>query len=433
MSRQVIALIDATSFYVSVETAFDASLHGRPVVVLSNNDGNIVAANAAAKRLGLARGTPAFQCRALLRRHTVATFSSNYALYQDLSDRVMQIIAEFAEERDGGRIEKYSIDEAFISLAHVPPERLLVVGHQIGARVMDATGIPVRVGIGPNKILAKVAAELAKREPAYHDVVSLVKLSEQEIDAILETFGVDDIWGIGKRLARRLEQEFIFTADVLKYMSLSRIRRLLGVVGERIVLELRGVACLPLELQPRPKKGILVSRSFGREVAKQADLAEAVCHFAARAAEKLRRQGSVAAVMSIFISTNAFDQEAEQYSRGASRALLFPTDFTPDLIAHAQSLLEEIYRPGLAYKRAGVYLSDIRPNDVQQPDLFAEYSFGREVKKAALMAIVDVITTLFGRDALFFAAQGSQRGWETKAQQRSPGYTTSWAELITVT
>jgi DNA polymerase V len=158
-----------------------------------------------------------------------------------------------------------------------------------------------------------------------------------------------------------------------------------------------------------------------------------VCHFAARAAEKLRRQGSVAATMSIFISTNAYDQEAEQYARGASKTLLFPTDFTPDLMENAQSLLQEIYRPGLTYKRAGVYLDDIRPNDVQQPDLFAAYSFGREVKKAALMAIVDVITTWFGRDALFFAAQGTQLGWGAKAQQRSPSYTTSWAELVTVT
>ena len=254
MSRHVIALIDAASFYVSVETAFDASLHGRPVIILSNNDGNIVAANAAAKQCGLLRGMAYFQCRTLIRRQKVVTFSSNYTLYQDASDRVIQVLAAFAEERDGRQMEKYSIDEAFMSLAHVPAARLLAVARQIQATVLDVTGIPVRVGIGPNKILAKVAAELAKRDPDSHDVVSLVDVPEQEIDAILATFGVDDIWGIGKRLARRLEQELIFTADVLKYMSLSHIRRLLGVVGERIVLELRGVACLPLELHPKPKK-----------------------------------------------------------------------------------------------------------------------------------------------------------------------------------
>jgi DNA polymerase V len=254
MSRHVIALIDAASFYVSVETAFDASLHGRPVIVLSNNDGNIVAANAAAKKLGLQRGMAYFQCRALLRRQKVVTFSSNYTLYQDASERVMQVLAAFAEERDGRQLEKYSIDEAFMSLAHVPAARLRAVARQMQATVLDVTGIPVRVGIGPNKILAKIAAELAKRDPASQEVVSLVDVPEQEIDAILSTFGVDDIWGIGKRLARRLEQELIFTADVLKYMSLAHIRRLLGVVGERIVLELRGVACLPLELHPKPKK-----------------------------------------------------------------------------------------------------------------------------------------------------------------------------------
>ena len=434
MSRHVIALIDCGNFYVNVERSFHAVLQGHPVIVLSNNDGNIVSASTEAKRLGLRRGMPYFQCRSLVQQHRVAVYSSNYALYQDASDRVMQVIAAFAEERDGVRQQEiYSIDECFISLAHVASEQLLPLARKIRATVLRTTSIPVRVGIGSTKLLAKVAAELAKRVPAYEDVVNLVDAPDQEIDAILETFAVEELWGIGTRFARRLARESIFTADVLKYVSLRLIRHTLGVVGERIALELRGVTCLPLELQSKPKKGILVSRSFGRVIASQAELAEALCHFAARAAEKLRRQSSVAGAMSIFISTNAFDTEAEQYTKGAAKTLLFPTDFTPDLMENAQSLLQHIYRPGLEYKRAGVFLSDIRPNDVQQPDLFAEYAFGREVKKAAVMAIVDVITAWFGRDAIFFAAQGTQRAWESQAQQRSPNYTTSWAELVTVT
>jgi DNA polymerase V len=435
MSRHVIALIDCSSFYVSVERSFNTALQGRPVIVLSNNDGNIVAASAEAKKLGLRRGSPYFQCRALIRRHRVAVYSSNYALYQDVSDRVMQVVAEFAEQRGGVRQQEiYSIDECFISLAHVASERLTAVAREIRAKVMQATGIPARVGVGSTKILAKIAAEMARREPAYEDVFNLVDVPEQVIDAILETFAVEELWGIGKRLASRLADEYIFTADVLKYVSRRLIRKTLGVVGERIVLELHGIACLPLELQPGPKKGMLVSRSFGQVIESREKLADALSHFAARAAEKLRKQGSVAATMSIYVSTNAFDIQADQYEQKASKRLMFPTDFTPDLIEAARLLLEEIYRPGFKYKRAGVYLSDIRPNDVQQPDLFAEYSLGRAIKKAALMAVVDLINTLWGkRDVLFFAAQGTDREWEAKPLQLSQRYTTKWSELMTVT
>jgi DNA polymerase V len=434
MKRSVVALVDCSNFYVSVERIFHATLQKSPVVVLSNNDGNLVAVSAEAKALGLKRGMAYHRCRALIKQHRVAVFSSNYALYQDLSDRVMQILADFALLRDGLRQQEvYSIDECFLDLSHIPSERLLDYGRQMQQVVLHATGIPVRVGIAPTKILAKIAAEVAKREPFYRDVVSLVDLPEQELDAILETMAVGEIWGIGKRRAHTLEVQEIFTAEILKYTPPGRACHLLGVVGERITYELRGLVCIPLEVTNKPKQGIMASRSFGRPVESEQELAETIAHYTARAAEKLRRQGSTAASISIFVSTNRFDPETAPYAHGASEHLLFATDFTPDLIAVAQRLLQQIYRPGIRYHRAGVYLSDIGPGHVIQPDLFGKYDARQEEKKARLMAALDVITEFCGRDAIFFGAQGLQRSWQAKSRWLSVCYTTRWADLLTVT
>ncbi len=434
MRRSVIALVDCSNFYVSVERIFHAALQKKPVVVLSNNDGNLVAVSAEAKALGLKRGMAYHQCRVLIKQHRVAVFSSNYALYQDLSDRVMQILADFALVRDGIRQQEvYSIDECFLDLSHIPSEQLLDYGRQMQRTVLHATGIPVRVGIAPTKILAKIAAEVAKREPLHGDVVSLVDLPEQEFDAILETMAVEDIWGIGKRRAYTLEGQEIFTAEILKYTPPGRVRHLLGVVGERITYELRGLACIPLEVASKPKQGIMASRSFGRPVESQQELTEAIAYYAARAAEKLRRQKSIAASVSIFISTNRFDTEATPYANGASRQLLFPTDFTPDLIAVTQGLLQEIYRPSIKYHRAGVYLTEIGPCSIIQPDLFGNYDFEQEEKKARLMAVIDAITDFCGRDAIFFGAQGIERSWQAKSRWLSARYTTRWADLLQVT
>jgi DNA polymerase V len=434
MKRSVIALVDCSNFYVSVERIFQAALQKRPVVVLSNNDGNLVAVSAEAKALGLKRGLAYHRCRSIIKQHRVAVFSSNYALYQDLSDRVMQILANFALLRDGLRQQEvYSIDECFLDLSHIPSEQLLDYGRQMQGAVLHATGIPVRVGIAPTKILAKIAAEVAKREPSHADVVNLVDLPEQELDAILETMAVGEIWGIGKRRAQTLEAQEIFTAEILKYTPPGRARHLLGVVGERITYELRGLACIPLEVMSKLKQGIMASRSFGRPVESQQELAEAIAHYTARAAEKLRRQKSIAASISIFVSTNRFDPETPPYATGASSRLLCATDFTPDLIAVAQRLLQQIYRPGIRYHRAGVYLSEIGPCHVIQPDLFGKYDAQQEEKKARLMAALDVITNFCGRDAIFFGAQGLERSWQAKSRWLSAHYTTRWADLLQVT
>jgi len=433
MRQQMIALVDCVSFYANVERQFHAALENRPIIVLSNNDGNIVSLSPEARALGFKRGMAYHQCRNLIREHRVAVFSSNFALYQDLSDRIMTLLGDFAVVHDGvQQQERYSIDECFLDVSHVPVELLLDYAHHMQATILHATGLPVRIGIAPTKVLAKVAAEIAKREPARGDVVSLAGLPEQELDGILETMGVEDLWTIGKRRAQVLEAQEIFTAEILKYTLPGRARYLLGVIGERIVYELRGLSCIPLETASKPKQGILVSRSFGRPIQDQQELAEAIAHYAALAAVKLRRQESVASVLSLFISTNHFDTEGIPYANGASQHLPFATDFTPELIAVAHALLQQMYRPGIRYHRAGVYLAEIGPRHVIQPDLFGGYDFEQEARKAQLMAALDIITAFCGRDAVFFGAQGITRPWQSRATKRSAAYTTRWSDILIV-
>ncbi|HEV2662117.1 MAG TPA: DUF4113 domain-containing protein, partial [Ktedonobacteraceae bacterium] len=373
------------------------------------------------------------QCRRLIQEYRVAVFSSNFALYQDLSDRIMAVLEDFALVQDGVRQqERYSIDECFLNVSHVPVEQLLDYARRMQATVLHATGLPVRIGIAPTKILAKVAAEIAKREPARGDVVSLADLPAQELDRVLETMGVEDLWTIGKRRAQMLEAQDIFTAEILKYTPPSRARYLLGVIGERIVYELRGFSCIPLQVVSKPKQAILVSCSFGRPIEHKQELAEAIAHYTALAAQKLRNQESVATSLSLFISTNRFGTEATPYANGASQHLLFATDFTPDLIAVAQGLLQQVYRPGIRYHRAGVYLAEIGPRHVIQPDLFGRYDGEQEARKARLMAALDIITAFCGRDALFFGSQGIMRPWQSRAERRSGAYTTRWTDILIV-
>ncbi|MBA2392828.1 MAG: Y-family DNA polymerase [Ktedonobacteraceae bacterium] len=434
MRQNVVALVDCVSFYVAVERIFHPSLYARPLIVLSNNDGNIVASSAEAQAIGLTRGMPYSHCRTIMKRHGVAVFSSNLALYQDLSERVMRLLGEYAEVRNGRmQQEVYSIDECFLSLGHVPPEHLLEYTRRMQAAILQKTGISTRVGIATTKILAKIAALVAKRDAKHLNVVNLADVSEREIDAILATVALEEIWGIGKQRARRLEeQDMIFTAEMLKYRSPTRIRTILGVVGERVTYELRGIACLPLEIGSKTKKGILTSRSFGRPIESCEELAEAIAHYTAIAAAKVRRQGSQATSLSIFVGTNPFDAAAPQYTNGASQRLAFPTDFTPDLIAAALALLREIYQPGFQYKRAGVHVTEMRPHHVLQPDLFGAYSFEREAKKARLMAIIDLINATMRHDVIWFGSQGIRRPWQAQARRRSLHYTTRWAEILSV-
>jgi DNA polymerase V len=398
------------------------------VIVLSNNDGCAVAVSSEVKTLGIKRGTPIFQVRDLIEQHHIVLFSSNYALYADVSDRTMTVLHTFSSQ-----VEVVSIDEAFLSLAHIEPERLHAYGHQIRATVQHDVGIPVSVGIGETKTLSKIATEIVKKHAEYQGVLVLAFRSEDEMDIFLSLIAIEDVWGIGPRYARRLREQGITTARHLKYANTRWIRKHLTVVGERTVLELRGISCIPLDTRKKPKKGILSSKTFGKPIERLDELAEAVATYTVRAAEKLRSQGSVAGYISVFIHTNQFKRDEPQYANSASRTLLFPTSFTPDLIGAALKLLKGIYKPGYKYRKAGVYLSKITPKEHIQYDLFGDFSLWQHDKQRWLMEAVDHINRLWGHDTIFFGAQGIRREWQMRQMKRSPRYTTRWDELFAVT
>jgi DNA polymerase V len=423
----IFALVDCNNFYVSCERLFSAAIQNRPVIVLSNNDGCVVARSNEVKALGIKMGQPVFEIQHLIEQHNIVVFSSNYSLYADLSDRTMQLLSTFTPEQ-----EVYSIDESFLNLSHVPLEDLQDYGQQIRTTVWQFLGLPVSIGIATTKTLTKVATEIVKKQPHYLGVLSIVQCSEEVLDELLEGIDVEDIWGIGHRYAKTLRARDIYTAKDLKYADLYWIRRHLTVVGARTVLELRGISCIPLETKTKPKKGIMSSRSFGKPINQLHQLEEAIANYTARAAEKLRDQDSLVLCISVFIQTNVFQKDAPQYSKSISKTLPFPTAFTPDLITAALEALHSIYQPGYTFKKAGVYFSKIVSQESIQFDLFGEFTVEGHVKKTKLMCVVDLLNRLLGHDTIFFGAQGIARDWKMRQERRSPRYTTQWNELLSI-
>jgi DNA polymerase V len=426
--NRIFALVDCNNFYVSCERLFSASIQSKPVIVLSNNDGCVVARSNEVKKLGVKMGQPVFEIRELIEKHNIVLFSSNYSLYADMSDRTMKLLSTFAH-----KIEVYSIDESFLDLSHAPLEGLQEYGQQIRATVWQFLGLPVSVGIATTKTLTKVATEIVKKHSEYLGVLSIVHISEAELDELLEGIGVEDVWGIGHRYAAALRARDIYTARDLKYADPHWIRRHFTVVGARTVLELRGISCIPLETKAKPKKGIMSSKSFGRPIQELQELEEAIANYTARAAEKLRDQDSLVSCINVFIQTNTFQKDAQQYSKSISKTLPFPTAFTPDLINAALEALHSIYKPGYSFKKAGVYFSKIVSQESIQFDLFGDFTVEGHVKKTKLMCVVDLLNRLLGRDTLFFGAQGIGREWKMRQERRSPRYTTQWSEVLSTT
>jgi len=406
MRRKLFALVDCNNFYVSCERVFNVSLHNKPVIVLSNNDGCVVARSNEAKKLKIKMGQPAYQCQEIIEKHNVQVFSSNYSLYADMSARIMRVLAGFTPA-----LELYSIDEAFLDLTSLAIDDLAEYGKTIQARVMQLTGIPVSVGIASTKCLTKIAAEVVKKDSSYGGVLDLTAYTEAERDAILMQGPIEDVWGIGRKYARFLSNYGIVTAKHLKDADEKWVRRYLTVVGERIVLELRGISCMPLTIGQPPKKGIMCAKTFGREITEKDELIQAVATYTARAAEKLRQQDSLTASLTVFIRTNSFNQNIPQYSNSFSIDIPYPTAYTPDLIHAALAGLDAIYKDGFRYKKAGIFLSRITPLDAVQPDLFGDFSLDGHSRKSRLMSIVDAINRIYGRDTLFFAVQGVTRPW----------------------
>ena len=416
----VFALVDCNNFYASCEKLFRPDLKDTPVVVLSNNDGCVVARSREAKLLGIKMGVPVFQIKAEMQRHGILAFSSNYALYADLSSRVMRTLEEMAP-----RVEVYSIDEAFLDLTGIESAISLVeFGQQVRERIGHWIGITVCVGIAPTKTLAKLANHAAKKYPATQGVVDLTNPDRQR--RLLALVPVDDVWGVGRRLSKRLNALGITTALDLANASPRAIRDQFSVVLERTVRELNGESCIELEEIPPTKKQIVCSRSFGVKVTQFELLREAVCEYATRATEKLRKEQQQAKVMTVFIRTSPFKDNEPQYSNSASGELLIPSCDTRDFIELANHLLKRIWKDGFRYAKAGVMLSDFYDPGMFQPGLFDDVSTRSNSQQ--LMSVLDTINQS-GAGKVFFAGQGTKKDWSMKREHLSPAYTTRWDQL----
>lgn len=415
----VFSLIDANSFYVACEQVFDPKLAGRPVLVLSNNDGCVVSLNSDAKKLGIRRGVPLFQIERLVNDHGVQVFSSNYALYGDMSQRVMAVLQEFTPE-----VEIYSIDEAFMNLAGIRCESYEALGRKIQKRVYRNTCVPVTVGIAETKTLAKVANYIAKASAKASGVLDLTRSRYQE-EALRRT-PVEKVWGIGPSYARLLRERNVTTALELRDVDTTWARQMMTVVGARIVMELRGVSCLPLEICPRPRKSVTISRSFPVAVEELAELREAVAVFATRAAEKLRRDELAASSVTVFIETSRFVEGREQYGNSATLELVYPSDNTQELLQHALEALGAIFRRGFEYRRAGVLLNGLAPAAQLTRRLFAHETLE---KFRRVMPVMDQLNAKYGGGTVRFATARPGGRWKTRAARSSPHYTTRLSDI----
>ena len=418
----VFALVDCNNFYASCERVFNPILEGKPIVVLSNNDGCVVARSNEAKALGIGMGVPEFQIRPLLRAHHVHVFSSNYTLYGDMSQRVMETLGQFSPD-----VEIYSIDEAFLSLVGFEHRGLTEHGRLIRRTVPQWTGIPVSVGIAETKTLAKIANRIAKRTPDTGGVFDLLACSDR--DALLGRVAVEDVWGIGPNHAHMLKQHGITTAFQLRAVDDQWIRKRMGIVGLRLVMELRGVSCLDLEQCPSPKQSLTCSRAFGTLISTLAEMEEAVSVYTSRVAEKLRREQLAATVLTVCLTTNEF-KEGPQYSNALTLKLPIVTDSTADLIRYALHGIRAIYRDGYRYKKAGVMLTGLVPISQTQADLFDSQD---RRKSTRLMSALDSINDRWGAGTLQYASSGITKAWKTQFHRRSPAYTTDWNALPVVT
>lgn len=417
--QDIVALVDCNNFYVSCERVFDPSLEGKPVAVLSNNDGCLVSRSNEIKALKIPMGAPGFKHEALIRKHGGTLLSSNYALYGDMSARVMEVLAKFSPE-----LEVYSIDEAFLGLNGFRIRDLEEYGRKIRQIVKQWTGIPVSVGISRTKTLAKIANHYAKRYSGYRGC--LVLLDDERIEKALRQTPVKEIWGIGGQYDKFLRQNGIENAWQLRGAPEKFIDHYMTSVGHKTVLELQGFSCIDMDEAPAPKKSVVCSKSFSKQVSDLAELEEAVSTYITRAAEKIRSQHSVAGYLMVFLNTNRF-KEGPQYNNSASTTLTVPTAYTPDLIKTALELLREVYLPGFEYKKAGVMFADIMDED-DVPLNLIETNYLDDGRKALIDAI-DRLNRRCGRDTVFYASCGVKKEWEMKRAKLSPLYTTRWSDL----
>ena len=424
MSRRLIALVDCNNFYASCERVFKPHLEGKPIVILSNNDGCIVARSNEAKALGIPMGAPLHLWKEKMQQHHVHVFSSNYALYGDLSRRVMQLLARYSPHQ-----EIYSIDESFLDFTGMPHPvaNAMTLRHDIHKR----TGIPVAVGIAATKTLAKLANFCAKKREPWKTagVCNLDDLEPAELSELFTSIEVGEVWGVGYRSVKTLTALGITTVEQLKTADAKIIRKHFTVVMERTVTELNGISCLEMEEISPDKQQIISSRSFGRLVTALDELEASVASHVARGVEKLRGQHSTAALLTVFIQTNPFRQQDRQYSPSLTISLVLPSDDVSILQKAANNALRQIYKPDYHYKKAGIILSGILPNTVRQADLFAPPP---NESRESLMKVLDQIHRQYGRGAVKTATELLGKSWHMRQELRSPRYTTCWEELLEV-
>ena len=417
----VFALVDCNNFYASCEKLFDPKLAGKPVVVLSNNDGCVVARSAEVKALGIPMGVPWFKIQKEARQYGIVAFSSNYALYADMSNRVVEVLGQFTPN-----LEVYSIDESFLDLSGFHRD-LIEYGQEIRQRIQQWLGLAVCVGIASSKTLAKLANHCAKKGLAGSaGVCDFTTMTESQLTRLFANIEVGEVWGVGRKIDARLADMGINNVLQLREADPELIRSRFSVVLERTVRELRGVSCLDLEEVAPDKQQIMCSRSFGQYVYARDQLEEVVASYVARAAEKLRKQASVAGALMVFIRTNPFSPKEPQYQRSMTIPLPEATADTRVLVAWALRILKRIYRPGYAYQKAGVMLSELRPKAMAQASLFVDPENDRGQR---LMETLDVINQRWGRGTLRSAVEGLDKPWQMKRQRLSPSYTTDWDGL----
>lgn len=429
MKRFVLA--DCNNFFVSCERVFNPKLVGKPVVVLSSNDACVIARSNEAKKLGIAMGQPAYQCKDIFRKHKVIVYSANFALYGDMSSRIMQTLTEYSTD-----IEVYSVDEAFLHFPGLLKEYTTIdqereyytkYAHFVKQKVRQKIGIPISIGLGPTKTLAKIANHIAKKNSEYNGVFDITQ--HPDSDAILQKIDVSDIWGIGYRYAKLLYNHNIKNAYQLTNCSDTWIRKQLTINGLKTALELRGQSCLDLQDVPDPKKSITVSRMFGKNVTELQELKEGIAYHCSIAAEKLRSQQVIAGVVTVFVCfTNYYD--SQRFYNSHTIQLPIPTAYTPTIIASAHACLEKLFKKGLIYKKVGIILDDFYAANFIQMNTFC--ALPDVPKQTEIMKTVDTINRKLGKNKVFFAAIGINQKWHTKRVFKSPAYTTNWNELLTI-
>ncbi len=412
------ALVDCNNFYVSCERVFNPKLEGKPVVVLSNNDGCIIARSEEAKKLGLKMAEPVFKKTQFLKDNQVAVFSSNYTLYGDMSQRVADILAQFSPQ-----VEIYSIDEAFLNLSGMN-ENLETLAERIQRTVKQFTGIPVSVGIGQTKTLAKIANKSAKQTNGI-----FILRNDNHRDALIRNTPIDKVWGIGRQYSKLLSRNNINTAYDFTQLNDNWLRTKMKVIGLRIKKELLGESCIPLELVIPAKKAIATTRAFGKKTNQLKNVEEAVSTYASRCAEKLRRQKSVANLLTVFIHTDPFNPAEPQLNKSKTITLPVATNSNSELTQYALLCLRELFEPEFKYKKAGVIVDGLQDEQAFQGNIFDKTD---RKKQRKLLESVDKLNKQFGRDKVKLAVQGNGKEWKLRQEKLSGRYTTNWNEIINV-